>query len=55
MTNANASQDLTIENVEDNGGFDLPFTGENGIKGFMALAGVLAALGLATLTMRRKA
>lgn len=55
VTNANASQDLTIENVEDNGGFDLPFTGENGIKGFMALAGVLAALGLATLTMRRKA
>lgn len=49
--------ELNVENIPDNGGNDLPFTGENGIMWILAAAGLLGVVGVAMFlsTGRREA
>ena len=50
------SKELTIENVPNNGGFDLPLTGGKGIFGLVALGAllVLGSIGYIFLASRRR-
>lgn len=54
VNNETASPTVDITNVPDNGGSDLPFTGENGIYWILAMAGLLATGGLVMFLSTRK-
>jgi len=53
VTSDDTTVDLTIENTEANGGFELPMTGAQGVTTIIA-AGVLLLVGAATLSIRSR-
>ena len=53
VTSDDSAVDLTVENTEANGGFELPMTGAQGVTTIIA-AGVLLLIGAAALSIRSR-